>query len=643
MKPAIRPLKLNDIRITDELWSHYRRIVDEVALPLQLSYLEAAEPEGSGCLQNFRIAAGQVKGERSGVVFLDTDLYKWLEAASYAIESGGGRNFENRLDELIELIAQAQQPDGYINTYYTIVEPQKRFTNLIEGHELYSAGHLIEAAVAHFRATGKRNLLEIAVRFADLICKTFGPNDGQLHGYPGHQEIELALVRLCHATGEKRYLDCAEYFINERGKTPNYFKQEIDSRGVGYEFFPEFDDYDPLYSQAQKPVREQSDADGHAVRCMYMGCAMSDIALEKNDKALLEGCERIWESIATKRMFITGGIGSSGIMERFTCDYDLPNSSAYCETCAAIGLALFSRRLAAIERDAKYYDVAERALFNNVLSGINADGRSFFYVNPLEVWPDACLDKTSLSHIKPVRQKWYPVACCPTNTARTLMSLGEYIYGASENTEYINLFIASSASAKLERVSLHTELECAAYTSGKVTIKVTADADGAQLAVRIPHYAVNPVFTFNGAASTPRIEKGYAYFPLSAGVNEIAADFHVQPRFEAADSRVRADAGKTALTYGPAVYCLEQTDNGENLSQIAVSPETEIDVASGQVAGVKVPVLSYDGERIRRCGDELYAKASYEKRPVRLRAVPYGVWGNRENGEMLVWQRALGV
>lgn len=655
-----RPIDLNRIEIADEVFSRYISLVDEVAIPYQYKMLcdgdvggnssalsetsprhepHIGESRHGSCIDNFRIAAGEKKGEHSGTVFLDTDLYKWLETVAYALERGKAKEYEAKADEAIELIARAQCEDGYVNTYYTIMAPNKRWSNLVEGHELYSAGHLIEAAVAYYSATGKDRFLNVAKKFADLIYKTFGTKEGQIKGYPGHQIIELALMRLYEVTKEERYFELAKYFIDERGKAPNYFEKEIERRG-GLEFFVEFANYSLKYSQAHLPVREQRHAEGHAVRCMYMCSAMADIASESDDESLMDACRAIWENTTEKRMFITGGIGSSGRLERFTTDYDLPNASAYCETCASIGLAMFSRRMTAATCDGRYYDAAERALYNTVLSGIGINGSEYFYVNPLEMWQDACIDNTSMEHVKPTRQRWFSVACCPPNIARTLASLGNYIYAKNDNTLFVNLYISSSVSADLEKARVKAQVTANVVTDGRVKVSCVADEVGAKLAVRIPKYAESPVFILNNMEIKPEIITGYAYIPLSKGENQIAINFNVKPVFVAADSRVRADAGQLALVCGPVVYCLEEADNDENLSEIEVDPTAKVDFGTTKIEEMSVPTLSYDGKRVKRKGEGLYNRAVFEEKKVRLTAVPYAVWCNREKGEMRVWQRA---
>jgi hypothetical protein len=639
---------LNQIKINDSLWSKYTNMVAEVIIPYQWSILndKIEDVAKTYCIDNFRIAAGEMKGEHKGVVFVDTDLYKWLETVAYCIHNGTGGRFEAMADEVIKLIGRAQQSDGYLNTYYTVAEPNARWSNLVEGHELYSAGHLIEAAVAYYQATGKDKLLMIAQRFADLIFKKFGPGEGQIKGYPGHQEIELALVKLYRCTGEKRYLSCAKYFIEERGKNPNYFEAEIKRRNGEWLLFKGLKDYDLKYSQSHIPVKEQSTAEGHAVRAMYMYCAMADLALEYEDKELLETCRTLWQNVTQRRMYITGGIGSSGFLERFTTDYHLPNDSAYCETCASIGLALFSRRMFLIEQDASYYDIVERALYNTVLAGVSTEGDRYFYVNPLEVWPKACIDSTSLKHVKPVRQRWYTVACCPTNLARTLASLGKYIYTQNNETIFVNLFISSSIKTVMAGVQTVLTMDSSLMQNGKITITVKTEQDSVfSVAIRIPYYANSPVFLLDGVSIKPKVEKGYAYIRSNfKDGHSISLELNIKHKWISANPLVREDAGKVALMKGPCVYCLEEVDNRSNLSSVYVDPGTTMKECMQDEIPGGMPMLKYEGKYIASSGGDeslLYNDAHFETEPVMLKAVPYGIWGNRKPGEMLIWQKAI--
>jgi len=637
----LKPLPLKDISINDLFWNKYIKLVPDVIIPYQWDILndrvEGAEP--SHCISNFKIAAKEEKGEFKGAVFQDTDLAKWLEAVAYSLEWNPDKELEKTADEVIDLIGKAQDDTGYLNTYFTIKKPHLRWTNLKEGHELYTAGHMIEAAVAYYKATGKDKFLNIMIRNADLICDVFG-EDKNNKGYPGHQEIELALVKLYEVTGNKKYLDQAKAFIDRRGHKPNYFEEE-EKRPEYEEIFPEFKNYLPLYSQSHLPVREQKTAEGHAVRAVYMYCAMADLAYYYKDDELLECCKRLWDNITQKRMFITGAIGSSGILERFTTDYDLPNSSNYGETCASIGLALFGRRLMQITGDGKYMDVVEKALYNTVLSGIAMDGKSFFYVNPLEVWPDNCLPRTSMEHVKPVRQKWFGVACCPPNIARTLASLGEYIYARSEDTLWVNLFVEGEAKVKIKDRYIRLNTRTRFPFDGNVKISLEGH-DGVEfnLAVRIPGYVDRYNITADGAnIGKEGYDKGYQYIRIN-GQKEIEINFDLTPKFIHANPLVRADSGRVAIMKGPLVYCFEEIDNGSNLSACFVDTRQPITETYCEDMLGGTTVLKVMGRKISQAGwssDELYKDTEVTWEQKELTAIPYCYWGNRKPGEMLVW------
>lgn len=643
----IRLPKIKNIRIKDPLFGSYAALVAESIVPYQWEILNDRVPgaEKSYCIENFKIASGEATGVRRGVVFTDTDVYKWLEAVAFCIENGSGKQFEPIADAVIDLIRRAQQPDGYLNTYYTLVCPEERWTNLTEGHELYSAGHLLEAAVAYESATGKRVLLDVAIRFADLIFETFGPEEGKLKGVPGHQEIEVGLVKLYGVTGERKYLDLAAFFIEARGSEPNYLLQEIEKRG-GKGIFPELADYDPSYSQSHQPPLEQETAEGHAVRAMYMYSAMASLAQECGDSRMAAACKTLWKNVTGKRMYITGGIGSSGLLERFTADYDLPNERMYCETCASIGLMMFGQRMALLTGDASYYDTVERALCNTVLSGINAKGDRYFYVNPLEVWPDNCRDHTSMAHVKPVRQPWFSVACCPTNVARTLASLGQYIWAEDDRSVYINQFISSEYTTRVHGNNVTVEIQSTYMHDGGVKIFVESEqARSFVIRVRIPGYMHNPAFTLNGTPISPAIENSYAVLAVSrAGKQEFCISAAVQPRFVAANLNVPADAGKVAVMKGPYVYCLEEQDNGKHLANLYLSlASVPADAASLSDLPGDLPTLTLTGKRLIRSTeneDALYDAPSFSLEETSLRAVPYCLWCNREPGEMMVWLKA---
>ncbi len=646
-KAANSSISLKNIHISDAFWRKYIKLVKDVIIPYQWDILNdnLDGVETSHCIENFRIAAGEKQGEYYGAVFQDTDVAKWLEAVGFVLNYERDEKLEKLADETIDLIGRAQQPDGYLNTYFTIKEPELRWANLTEGHELYTAGHMIEAAVAYYEATGKKKFLDIVSKFADLICRTFGPEEGQIHGYPGHQEIELALVKLYRATGKKQYLEMAKYFIDARGQGENYFLKEIKSEKYKL-LMPEFVNYDPVYSQSDLPVREQQKAEGHAVRAVYMYSAMADLAYEYEDDTLFEACSRLWNNIVNKQMYITGSIGSSGILERFTTDYDLPNDYNYSESCASIGLAMFGKRMADITKDASYMDTVERALYNTLLSGIAMDGKSFFYVNPLEVWPASCMDKTSKEHVKPVRQTWYGVACCPPNITRTLASLGQYIYFQEKDRIYTNLYISNQAEVEINGVNFMLELSGDFPWKNQMKFRITAEQETpASFYFRIPSYARKFNIRRDGKNIDFTVENGYAKVEGSFQETVLNISFEAPAEFVHANPQVRADSGKTALVKGPIVYCLEETDNGENLASVFVQSDQEIQevyekkLLGGclvlKVPGKKISEESWDGQTLYRRGGPPVLEET------ELTFVPYGYWGNRDKGEMLVWVKEL--
>lgn len=640
MKEKAESIPLKEIKISDAQWNRYIGLVKNKIIPYQWDILNdlVKDAEPSHCIHNFKVAAGEAEGEFEGAVFQDTDVAKWLEAVAYSLESNPDPELESIADETIALIGRAQQPDGYLNTYFTIKEPQGRWTNLMEGHELYTAGHMIEAAVAYYHATGKDAFLRIVARFADLICEKFGPEKSQCHGYPGHQEIELALVKLYRVTNERKYIDLAKYFIDQRGTGENYFIEEIEN-GKKW-IFPEFQDYDTSYSQSHKPVREQDTAEGHAVRAVYMYCAMADLAYEYEDQSLFKACKKLWDNIVGKRMYITGGIGSSGFLERFTTDYDLPNDCNYSETCASIGLALFAKRMAEITEDATYVDVMERALYNNVLSGISMDGTKFFYVNPLEMWPEACMDHTSRAHVKAERQKWFGVACCPPNIARTLASLGQYIYHAKQDTLFVNLYIGNEMSHDFSGDNWDVKMESELPKTGNIKFTLKSEAeDSLKIYFRIPSYAEEFVICKNGEKQNYRIEKGYAVLRCSGDGEAYEISFQQKPQFVRANPKVRADAGKIAIVRGAQVYCLEQIDNTDNLGAVYIDTSQKItEHCDSELFGGTV-VLFLKGKRMKDTGWEnaLYKAKKPEFEEIEIKAIPYSSWGNRTHGEMQVW------
>lgn len=645
-------MPLNRARIIDPFWTPYETLVKDTVIPYQWETLNDRVPdaEPSYCIRNFRIAAGLQEGEFGGFVFQDSDLAKWLEAVGHSLANHPDPDLEKLADEAIELVIGAQEPSGYLNTFFSIKKPELKWKSLTHCHELYCAGHMIEAAVAYYDATGKRRLLDAMCKFADHIDGVFGPEEGKLRGYDGHQEIELALVKLYRATGNERYRKLSEFFIDERGREPNFFLQEYE-RGL---FSPWSADgvsgkIDPAYHQAHVPVREQSVAVGHSVRAMYMYAAMADLARLNGDKELFEACRRLWDNTTNKQMYVTGGIGSTHHGEAFTFDYDLPNDTVYAETCASIGLIFFANRMLQIEADGRYADVMERALYNLVLAGMAQDGRHYFYVNPLEVWPEASEKNPGKHHVKPIRPKWYGCACCPPNIARLVSSLGDYVYTVDESRRaiYANLFIGGELRTKLGDDAVTLIQRSALPWQGEAAFDVSvAKPTRFALALRVPSWSAEaPKLTVGGETVAYDVRSGYAYIEREWQDGDRVA-WHLPLRAEwiVANPQIRANAGKAAIQYGPIVYCLEETDNGKPLASLSFRKDAPLRAGFDASLLGGVVAIETEGRRDGEdawSGGEAYLPAS-RRRPatdVAVRAVPYYLWGNRTPGEMTVWVR----
>lgn len=634
------------VRIRDSFWDSWRETVRSSALPYQWLALNDALPdaEPSGCLRNFRIAAGLEQGEHMGFVFQDSDAAKWLEGAAYSLMSHPDPELEAKTDQLVETIIAAQQPDGYLNTYYTITAPDKRFTNLRDNHEFYCLGHLIEAAVAYRRARGKTALLDAVIRFADLVDRTFGLEPEKKHGYPGHPELELALIKLYGETGEERYLRLAKYFVDVRGTEPLYFPEEERMNGNGRYYFAD----GPLgyaYCQADKPVREQQEAEGHAVRATYLYSAMADLARLTGDAGLLAACKRLWRSVTGRRMYITGGIGSSAYGEAFTFDYDLPNDTVYAETCAAIGLVFFARRMLLLEPKGEYADVLERALYNCVLSGMQLDGKRFFYVNPLEVLPEACARDEAKQHVRFQRQPWFGCACCPPNLVRLLMSLEEYIYTVSENRIYIHLYLSGEAEFQLPKGKLCLLSQTDYPWDGRIryTLRTSAHLQ-AELALRLPAWAPGFRVLVNGEETGCHQEQGYLLLDRDwRDGDTLELLLELRPALYAASPHVPEDAGKAAVVCGPLVYCAEEADMGPELHRLILDPSASFEWDFHSNMPGRMKVVTAQGWRERdwcEKGDALYRPGCFPDRDrITLQLLPYFAWANRSPGEMRVWLR----
>ncbi|MBO2517588.1 MAG: hypothetical protein CW338_10040 [Clostridiales bacterium] len=639
----LRSPDLKDIRITDAFW---RKRID-VAQNISIDYMWKAindEIEGitpSGCMRNFRIAAGLEKGDFYGFQFQDSDLYKWLEAVGYSLQTKPDSELEARADSAIDLMEKAQLDDGYLDTYYIIKDIGKRWTCLRDMHELYVAGHMMEAACAYCKATGKRKVLDIACRFADHICTVFGPGEGQKKGIPGHQEVELGLLRLYGVTGNRKYLEQAKFFLDERGQQPCYFDTEAADRGEKKETYEKAwsrvqgRDLPYNYQQAHKPVREQKEAVGHAVRCCYMLSAMAECAGLTGDESLDAAAETLWRDITEKQMYLTAGVGSQSDGESFSFDYDLPNDRMYNETCASIALLMSAKRLFERLPRSSYEDVAERALFNGILSGISLDGTRFFYCNPMEVWPERAKRRADM-HIDTVRQGWYGCACCPTNVLRTLTGLGAYIWSRKDDTVYLNQYIASEARISLPGGDTVLELKGSYPYSGKMTLTVR-EAASLNLALRIPGWCES--FRVScGGREYERSANGYVYLreAFAAGA-VISIELDMTPRKVYCSANVPFNAGRAALTRGPLVYCMEEADNGKQLWNLKMTDSAVSEQRRSEPE--EMIALTIPGLREESAEGALYTARKKTVTPKELTFIPYYAWCNRGEGEMQVWVR----
>lgn len=678
-----KPLSLRDVTINDKFWKEKMELVRTEVIPYQWDALndrvEGAAP--SFCMRNFKVAGKITKARRElgdryqekiwpldtfetlpqdmehmedrfyGFLFQDSDFSKWIEAVAYSLTQHPDEELERVADGAIDIVCAAQQDNGYLDTYYIINDMSKVFTNLRDNHELYCFGHLTEGAVAYYQATGKDKLLNAARRFADYVYECFGKEDGRKKGYPGHEIAEMALMRLYDVTGDEKYRELSEFFINQRGTRPYYFDAEHpETVKKGHE-----DELRYSYHQAHLPVREQDEAVGHSVRAVYLYSGMADVARVDGDESLYNACLKLWDNITQKKMYVTGGIGATHMGEAFSFNYDLPNDTAYSETCAAIGLVFFARRMLEIKADRRFADVMERALYNTVLAGMAADGKSFFYVNPLEVYPKACYEDARKFHVKPVRQKWFGCACCPPNIARLLSSLSMYAYTENDDTLFAHLFVGGSVNKYIGRTGGRSDAE--GVSGDCLSFYVTTDMPWqgttvygctnekpvhGTLAIRIPEWSRS--FKVSGVTgeldeSTAQLKDGYLYVTRGWKKGDsVKLELSMETEFVAANTEVREDMNKTALRRGPFIYCLEEADNGAGLHTLSVCVDSKPEELMLNIAGTDVVALRIAGKRRKTSETALYStlkKPEYED--VELIYVPYYAWNNRGEGEMSVW------
>lgn len=616
----ITPVPFTATHVTGGFWKQRLDACRDVTVPLAFSKCEE-----TGRYDNFVKAQHPCDTFKvGGFSFDDTDVYKTIEGASYLLQTYPDKRMESYIDSVLTIVAGAQEPDGYLYTARTMNPKHphswagsKRWEKVEElSHEFYNLGHMIEGAVAHYQATGKRNFLDIAIKYADCVCRAIGPDEGQLVRVPGHQIAEMALVKLYLVTGDRKYLDEAKFFLDKRGYTSRR----------------------DAYSQAHKPVVQQDEAVGHAVRATYMYAGMADVAALTGDTAYVRAIDRIWDNIVGKKLYLTGGIGATANGEAFGANYELPNATAYCETCAAIGNVYVNHRLFLFHGDAKYYDVLERSLYNGVLSGISLDGGSFFYPNPLE----------SAGGYE--RKAWFGCACCPSNLCRFLPSVPGYIYATHGDSLYVNLFMEGVSDIQVGKRKLKIEQTTAYPFEGNVSLKLLKGNGNFAMRIRIPGWVRGQVvpgdlYRFADRKQTPYsvkvngesvdgdIEKGYLTISRrwrKGDVVEISLD--MSPRLVAANEKVAEDRGKLAVERGPLVYCAEWPDNKEvDLFSVLLPAKTQLTVVDEKAPG---------GARMITAGAQ---KVSYDTDghlqtdDFMLKLIPYYAWANRGQGKMMVW------
>lgn len=660
---------LKNIEVNSKFWNDRQRLIKDQMIPYQWEVINdlkkidiavtntggdtsAQDSDKSYVVENFLIAAGKKQGKRGGMVFQDSDAYKWLEAAAYSLECFPDSDLQKKADELVQIIADAQESDGYLNTYFTVNEPDRKYQSLYMSHELYCAGHFIEAAVAYFKATGNKLVLEVAKKLADNIDNHFGSEDGKIHGSDGHEEIELALLRLYELTLQERYLKLAQYLLEIRGQDSEFFlKQQKNDVALGRKSLIQgveilHKDFNAQYFQADRPVEEQVEAKGHAVRVVYLCSALAlGAALTGCDK-LKQSAYNYWKNIVGRRMYLTGAIGSTCHGEAFSADYDLPNDSIYGETCASVGLTFFANYMLRLNKDGVYGDVMERALYNTVLGGMNLDGKGYFYVNPLEARPEYSKKNPGLHHVLTRRAHWFACACCPPNLARMVMSIGHYAYQCCDqtNTIFADLYMANKAEFELSGNKVVIEEQTSYPWDADITFKVQeAPEQGFNFALRIPQWAQTYQVELNGTlVNDYKVEQGFLYLacPVSSGdVIKLHLDMPID--VVEANPLISADYGKVAVMRGPMVYCVEQCDNGAQLQCLHLGELKDLSGSFEQ--NLLEGIYQIKAHGYRRINDfaldsSLYRKATeahYQAQEITL--IPYYAWCNREEGEMRVW------
>jgi uncharacterized protein len=632
MLPNWRPLSQSNVSITEGFWGPIQQKVGQVTL--RHIYDQMLH---QGQLDALRLDQRMHRGRKEannwywgGSIFWDSDVAKWLEAASAYLCHHKDPKLDSLVDGTIELLAGAQQPDGYLDSHILTWRPLHRFKNLRDLHELYCAGHIIEAAVAHKQATGKENLLNVALRLANYLTAVFGSGHGQIPGYCGHPEIELALIRLYRLTREERYLNLCRFFIDERGKTPHYFDREAVQRLDSTPFRPNHPVSPYAYMQAHIPIRTQKEVVGHAVRAMYLYSAVADLAYEVNDDGLADLCKTLWRDLYQTKLYITGGIGSDAENEGFTRNYDLPNLESYAETCAAVALFQWAHRLVHLDLDSQYTDMMETTLYNAVLSGLGADGKTFFYHNPL----------ASDGSQHRVNWPWW-CPCCPANLSRLILSLSAYLYSSNSRALAIHHYVSSEARFSIDGVESRLTAKSDFPFDGNASIRFeNVSAVPFELRFRVPKWAGGYQVAVNGTEFAPELVAGYAVIARlwnSGDEVKIRFEMPVQKRFS--NYEVISNRGRVAMNRGPLVYCVEEVDNVSKLDRFLITADTvtNVQLEDGELGSLAA--LSVSGLMEEQQDRALYSLSTPATKPYAIKMIPYYLWDNRASGEMLVWMR----
>lgn len=620
MHEKMSDISFRDTSIEDGFWKNRQRTVSETSI---YSIWERFKETGRFNALNFNWKDGQPNRPH---FFWDSDIAKWIESVAYLLESKEDKTLEDAVDEVVDLIQVHQDVSGYFNIYFTVIEPDERWKRRTD-HELYCAGHLIEAAVAYFEATGKDKFLNVMIRYANHIEKVFLIDKTAAFITPGHEEIELALVKLYHCTGERRYLELSKFFIDHRGQ---------DAKESYYNWA------NARYAQDHLPVREQSTAEGHAVRAVYLYSGMADIAREYEDENLFIACRRIFQNIMQRRMYITGGIGSSAVGEAFTIDYDLPNLTAYSESCAALGLALFARRMLLLDVDSMYSDITERVLYNGFLSSISLGGKSFFYENPIEIHPELLNRDISVKNggtRLPItqRKEVFDCSCCPPNITRFIASIGDFLYTNDKDTLFVHHYMASVTKTNINEVPMEIFQQTSYPLQGNIAFSIKGSGVKS-VAFRIPYWCENYNFTLNGNEAPIIVKKGYAYISRSLlETDTINVIFEIKPQLIEASPKLQENSGRVALQRGPIIYCLEAIDNGDLLRDVRIDVHGQFDSIFDKYYGVQA--INTIGYRriIEDFENSLYKPVSEKLEQVHLKFIPYYGFANRGESEMIVW------